>query len=1148
MSTLHRNTSQPVQPEPSLKLLLPGEQLDAALAPPAGLLEPYVSTQSLTGHVALEDVGPFNGVYNIDGLLFIELDGHTYEVEFDSDNFRFNVVSPNAPAQASDEGASEPTNREQILREWHPLYLEDCQKWMLLSVGARLNDAEQPARLMTLPQRVDALLKFDDLLTISETVKGFVQSQVSQDAHSARTHTLLLLLAAPHLPPSTLSHDNAKRAQQLSIVLEQMISSAQADTLAGQLLSALKWYGGDEGETTVPVIRQHLVWAALMLELNPPRQQRRDYIAGYDLEGPQNWGLTYPQRREQLLVALSAKTSLPELALHILTPALPDFMVQGIDEDLRHGTAPWANFIHGVSLANALDPASAPTLTFEALIRLPMTLSKAAAPEELMLIAATRVGPSLTWAIANGVLPGKARTDYSSSELATAASALDAHIANGVSAAEGLTREAPDRVQMALQKLHQLFGDRAEQIKKRIMHPVNIADRFDYSLRSDDMYSGAQFYLLDVFAAGHMKNGMDKFQPVSSHDQVLVNRAFGSIAHQLEGIDIPHMFEGSYRFYEAQSRLAYTFIVDSMWAQIPGEDRRALHYGRVKIHTLRTFTGKVAGMESVQDRERARGRYGFILECNYQNTSFFYELFPLKGIAIRHARMAIPTKPKHAHPSALPSFLEIVSGSEISVDWNAYASLSAPVSGAVSLVISEVITELAPIEEPDNDIPTPLTSPRLNAISIAVASHHLFFYPHDAYQRLRHETGSEEVANNYPTLLRELALIVPGLSCVNSIITDEAPAIVCALEGLTFGIPALKLLRGTIQLAFRAGKLLITKVLPRFASLSTEVIMQSTQFQRAMKTAGTLMPGALNRLAGAKAFDLSAFHALASRLRSYAVPASDLTGGLRHVSGIPTITVPAQWRGTGAFDTLVEVSGIQNVPVRQLSNAVSGTLGRHYLIEFGMAYGPPLIVRQSATAALQRVNGRVGYPMSGRGAIRSPLAKPVHTRLGAQVKSSTALEEVIEANNISATPEQLSLIKTAMDDGAPLFVYTTRDGAASLALRDVYDDIYLDAFTNNRVSISGFYDHAVEKTWRVDPALQANVRQINPQLLTTNGRELIKERFDAIKSGIMDGQYLPPIHVSHMAGGFYPVINGNHRLAVAREMKLETVPVLIFQE
>ena len=50
---------------------------------------------------------------------------------------------------------------------------------------------------------------------------------------------------------------------------------------------------------------------------------------------------------------------------------------------------------------------------------------------------------------------------------------------------------------MALQKLHQLFGDRAEQIKKRIMHPVNIADRFDYSLRSENIYSGAQFYLLE---------------------------------------------------------------------------------------------------------------------------------------------------------------------------------------------------------------------------------------------------------------------------------------------------------------------------------------------------------------------------------------------------------------------------------------------------------------------------------------------------------------------------------------------------------------------------------------------------------------------------------------------------------------------------
>lgn len=1150
MSTPVSHNPPAAQPAPPLAFLLPGDESDREPAPSSDQLASFVSTQSLSDHIPLEDVAPFTGVYNIDGLLFIEIDGRTYEVVFDSENFRFNIVAPHMPDKNIDPSATQPESRKAALPDWHPRYLAANRKWGLFHADASIRGtAGPPRRLMTLPHRVDALLKAEDLLTIVETVERFLHTDSAQPTSVRPAHTLLSRLAAPHLSALNAATSNARPTQKsMGVILDAMLVSAQADRLARELLSALAWYGGEDGELTAPVIRRQLVWAALMLELDPPAQQQKGYVAGCDLEGPSNWGQTYKQRRSRLMTALSLKTPAPEWALCILAPAIPDFVVEDVDEDLRYGTAAWVNFIHGLSLANALDPDLAATLTFESLIQLPMSLSKSATPEELVLIAATRALPALTWAIANGVLPQNSEETFSSLEIAVAASALDDHLANAVLAAEGITREVPDRIQMADEKLHEMFGEDADRLKKRLMHPVDINDRITYSLKSPDIYSGAQFYLLDVFAAGQMIKGMDKFQPVTSNDQRAVNAAFARTAQALKGIDIPAMFEAKYQFFEAQVKRAYTFVINGLWAQLPAEDRTALKRGRVKIHTLRTATGKLAGMEDAEDRKRKRGRYGFVLECSYQDRTFFYELFPLMGIAVRRTRMSIPTKPEHSFPAVLPSFLEIVTGSVIDVDWEAYSTLAQPVAGKKSLVISETILEFAPPADRDDDMPMPLTSARLKDIATAVAENHLFFHPQDTYQRYRHQTASEYVATRYPTTLREMALIVPGLSCVNAMITDESPAATCTLDALTFGIPVLRLLRGMIRLALRAGKLAIAQTLPRFAWLSSSVITQSGYFHGAMRAASVMMPGALGKVLGARVFNLQAFQALAYRMRSYLVPHALTIRPVLYVSGIPTLLTPPQWRATSASDILAKVSGLENVPIREIPNAIAGRFGAHYLIDSGVAYGPRLIARRSAMTTMQRVNDQVGYPMSGRGAVRSPIASPSGTRLGASVESSSDVANVIKANNISATAEQINLIKNAMDDGAPLFVYDTTSGTKSLALHDVPDNIYLDAFTNTRVDVFRFYQHDVIKTWKVDPAHQANVMQVDPQLLATGRQVLVKERLNAVRAGITKGQYLPPIHVRARAGGFYPVVNGNHRLAVARDLKLETVPVLIVGE
>lgn len=1137
MSMLQHNNSVPVRAQ--LELLLPGDELRGGPIPPAGLLQAFVSAQSLIGHVALEDVAPFAGVYNIDGLLFIKLDGRTYEVEFDTDNFRFNVVAPRAPAPELDESVGMPSNREQVLRDWHPTYLSSSRKWSLRHVESSVSRNGDSARLMALPYQIDALLMTEDLFKIIRAVERFLLQPGPQANGSGGTQALLPLLAAPHLDALQASADESwPPPKRLGAILDSMLCSAPAQTLADQLLKALDWYGGAEREITVPVIRKQLVWAALMLELNPPAQQQPGYIAGCDLAGPQNWGLSYRQRHRRLLTALAERTALPELALCILAPAVPDFMVEGIHEDLRYGTVAWVNFVHGVSLANSLDPGSSTKLAFEDLIRLPMNLSKTATSEELALIASARIYPSLHWAVANGVLPVNAQNDYSLSELASASNALDDHIERAVQAAEAITRQVPDRLKMAEDKLLELFGDNAEQIKKRLMHPVEISDRFEYAVRGPN--SDTCFYLLDLFAAGHLINGMDKFQPVAPNPR-LIDWTFARIMEELRGIDIPATFEHRYRFFESQAKLAYTFIIDELWAQLPADDRRALHNGRVKVHTLRTPTGKIDVLEGPLDRERKRGRYGFVLECSYLRKCFFYELFPLAGIAVRHASLSIPTTSGHEFSTAPTPILKVTTGRKLPIDWNAYVNLAEPVSGTKSTVISETIAEFGPSDDLDNNASAPLTSARLNQISVAVATHHLFFYPHDTYHYHRDQTGSEYVSNNYPPILRSLAVIVPGLGCVNGIATNDSPVFACSLDAVTLGVPALKLLGGTMRLALNAGKAGITQTLPRFAWLWTSIIMQSAHAHRAMRAAGTLTPRVLGSLLRAKVLDIKAFHALANRLRSYTVPANSAT---RHVSGIPTITHPTEWRGPAGFDSLATVSEIDNVPVRRLSNALAGRKDAHYLLGSGAAYGPRLIARQSASISVQG-GGVMGYPLSGRGAGGSSIASPDGGKLGRAIDPSEDLATVLSQNNISATPEQLRVIANVVEDGTPLFIYQTGKGSKSIALHDVHDRIYVDAFTNTRVSVFRFYNHATLKTWRVDPAIEAGVLQVAPQRLAAGRGQLIQKRLDEIGAGISEGQYLPPIHVGELANGAYPVVNGNHRLAVALQMQLETVPVLI---
>lgn len=1150
MSLPTTHSPEPQATEDALDFLLPGSppDLSAPIAPE--LLDSFVSSQSLTGHVALEGVSPFDGLYNVDGLFFIQLNGRTFEVEFDTDNVRYDIVSPRPHGQDNDKNPPAERVHKQVLKDWHPEYRANSRDWVLAPASAspdRSTDVVVP-RLTTLPYRVDGLLRTADLYTIVSTVDGFLlERSTGQPQSDVAAQTLLSLLASPHLTALAPQGGIMPTRKTLSDTLDAMLRSDLADQLATWLLSALEWYGGEDGETTDPAIRQHLVWAALMLELDPPAQQRAGHVAGFDLEGLHNWGLTYAERRARIKAVLSLKTNTPELALYILGPAIPDFMVEDIDRDLRYGSAPWVNFAHGVALANALQPGSSGTLRFEELVQLPLNLTQCASDEHLQLIALTRAQPCVTWAIAHGVLQSTAGVSWSLSDINTATHALDEHWVRAIEAVKAITREAPDRIRMAMDKLRELFEPHADAVKERIMYPTTLAKKFEFSLKNPHINLPAgQFYLLDVFAAGSMINGLDQFEPIPTYSQTQAeaNERFRYIRNKIRGINIPAMYEAAFDFYEAKAKLAYAFLIDNLLSRLPVADRRALQNGQVNVYVLSSWSGKLDDLTHAQQRARNRGRFGFVIECRYRGGTFFYEMFPILGLFVRHARFAPPNRLDPKHPSALPVMSKLTTSNEVKFDWNAYKSLAAPVAGRSAVVICERILDFAAPEVADHNAPITLASSRFKQIAFDVAENHPFFHPQDSRLHYRRQTPSEGVANTYPPILRTLELVVPGLACANALATNEAAVASCALEGAFLIGPAFKFLKGTARIMTKAGQLAMLGALPRFRELTATALLPVGARYMPAIIAPRLTASAsdlISRTLRARAVNVQAIHTLGTRMHRHISTAASTAGSYSLVASVPSIRTPGTWRPFGAFDALGRVDGIKQVPVRSIPGS-----GSHYLItpDTGLPFGPRLIQKASFTPP-QRINGQLGYALSGRGAMASPIASPNSGVMGEAIDASADIAAVLESHGITADAGQLEAIEMWLKEGAPVFLYETSTGRKSLVLHVVDEKIYQDLFTDAKVYFFRHYNHQTLGTWKVPPAMEGQIRQVKLDELLAGRSQLSSDRLSSVREAIIEGQHLPPIKVRPPSHGLYSVVDGNHRLEVARNLGLETVPVQI---
>lgn len=827
---------------------------------------------------------------------------------------------------------------------------------------------------------------------------------------------------------------------------DDVLGSAAARSLGQALHTTLGWDEHLTDRQADPALIRQLVWCALLLELEPPRLRRPARIAGYDLCAAQNWSLDPVQLHAELIDHMQLRTrdiegnrsrSMACLALYLLQPLHPQLAMTEQSRHLRCGTLAWADFMHSVTLAETLRPGSAVKMDADQLTKLVTDINDAADTETLRISALARIPAALQWAVAHGKLVHRPDGGYSPEQEYAAMQALDEYAMRAVDSVQAVLAVPPDRKTMAEQKFAELFGVMAYLMRYLRMHATSFGKRLEYALRNPaPSVRAGEFFLLDLFAAGHMKNGRDLFEFIPDQEQLPIREVLTAKIDQLKGIDLPGLFDEAFDTYFKQARRGYAFIIESLLEQIPRADQIALAHGRVQVFVLRAETLIAVDRESEEDRELAQGRYGFILQCTDGDNAFSYEVFPLSCTLVRRADLPplpteIPEKPRYAY--------RIQGDTLVRIDWAAYETGTPARPDVSSRCIPVQCAVFEP--QPDARLPETLGLWQLRAIAQTAAHHNLFFHRQSLYAQQRRVAWVEKVERNYPPVLHLLEVLVPGLSCFNAAQTNQMPAVACTLEGASLGAqPLLKLAGSMVKMSVNAGRLVMRSALPSYS--------------------GTIAATrGVGKVAG---------------------------GRLTRIPGLPKATGLFRWP--------------------------------------------------------QRVNGRLGYPLGGK---KLPMASHPGG-MGRKIGDVSEFDDFLKHDDIFAGRGQARLdVRAEVQAGADIRVYVRRNGSRTLVRRDSTDMSFIDLADNTTVTLEPQYDFRIIKTWKaVDQDAAETVTQLPVSSIVSERLTLDSERLISIREAIEGGAPLPAIQVEKSAQG-YSVINGNHRIQVARDLMLETVPAKI---
>lgn len=649
-------------------------------------------------------------------------------------------------------------------------------------------------------------------------------------------------------------------------LLTQVIRSDEARALAKAILKKWEW---SESEPLEPLftLTDRVLWHAISVDIQSPENLQLGHFAGYEIARPDNWGRSHADILVDIhrhMIATGKASSLNEAALATFVVAFnhhPEWLISDIPDDLPYAVSEvWVNVQHGVKLAEILELGSSRWINFQDLTDLPAVFSRTMETEEQRTTyAVTWIPALLTWAQANGHLRLQDDRLYSIEEVEQATRAFERAEDEMLQAINTLAEPAPERRAMALANIES--ATRTPEIAAQLeeagyrLPPIPLSPNLvlvpksyppvyrdkhgTYSLSHVpyDAYGIKReaFSILDVYMSGEKIE--DWRAPGNPHDGNLSHVPFEVTLLYNAMPPMPESFNDSFQGYLANARLAYATLIRKLLVRLPFKHRVAIENGEVTLLSLRLPTQDIrAASENESHREPLRGRAGFIIKAAYLNTTTYYEVFPLRMI-IRHrpdlitlpegglivtvswGRIPIPSswiggdgRPTQHNP------VDIIAGSELAFDKDAYLKGREPQAGAAATLIADVIGIRfhKPMTETGKEAPLTTFSERCMAIGHSI-SQDLFYVNTDVlYEQCKEVTNVERYNGKpgAPELVGKFLLAMTPWHEIKEIMSGERLRMRAGMLGLFFYSllyisPAGKLLAGAALLIRVATRVLM---------------------------------------------------------------------------------------------------------------------------------------------------------------------------------------------------------------------------------------------------------------------------------------------------------------------------------------------------
>jgi hypothetical protein len=653
---------------------------------------------------------------------------------------------------------------------------------------------------------IDDLLDTVDVTDITSTVDVLLTSDDDEQSEASKRLCLLDYLDGAQLQRTSITE---VRAYPLTSLV-RVLTTPSAKALAVQLRQALGWMDGDGSQAPSPVMDFKLLVAAARIDMDPAGN-----LAGFDLNTSDLIGLGYEDIRHRFQERLVQNESVRSAQMAIVAcMALQanfssDFGVLGIPADLPYRSSTrWVQFRHGVELAEAIQPGTARTMTYQELVRFPMQVGLDASPEQREIITVALVQPAILWAKADTTLAPTLPVELDAEAVERILLAYVEQDTLLQNALEHACAPIPKRFEIAEQLLKQRgISPKTLYINRpapALNTPINMelyprsrqvpalqviaSCSWQPTTTTGDEPTSAPLIDVPSLPAFIVLDKPEHWHPVPALGNG--GEYFRSWSPGFVAPSALEVFNTRFAPWLSKMRAGYLLIIRRLLSELPAYDQRALTGGDVGVFTLRNIPdpNDIKGDGGASDT----ARFGFVIQTTWQAKTRTYEVLPNTLQIIK--RLDVPRLGLHHYPT----------GSWIKdrFDFASYATGSPPSpepTGTVGLVLAFgfVAANHPYLRDPRVDLGTVPQDQRLETLAMR-ASASLIYGTDElvtAYARGRSQHDRYLASKDVSQFFKDW--IVPFWGAIEDVI-----------EGVKTGDP-LKVFLGVLGIAFDIVAILV---------------------------------------------------------------------------------------------------------------------------------------------------------------------------------------------------------------------------------------------------------------------------------------------------------------------------------------------------